>query len=451
MKMPDLFPFQIEAARFLASRDRAGLFDEMGLGKTVEVIGALDLLKERRAMIICPANLRENWRAEFQRFGRTPRKVVKGRTIHDLIAWQRGRFDVLVTSYEMATKWTPKIAEHAAFIPVLVIDEAHYLKSDATKRTKQILGDRCDGIGGLTQWALRAWMLTGTPIANDPIDIYPFLKFARQSGAPKHAWVRKYMTSQPTAFGSRQTPREETTPELRAKIQTASMRRTKTDVGMQLPPIWLTSLVVDGDTEEIRDLLRSHPGLEDAVLQAVEQGGLSFLDAQHVATLRRLVGTAKSLPYARMLVEELRQTDRKRVVMGIHRAVLRQVLDTLTEERIHAVLINGETPEGQRNASVQAFQNDPRCRVFIGQIRAAGVGLTLTAASDVDMLESDWTPAGNAQALMRLHRIGQTRQVEGRFITLARSLDLVINRVVARKVAAIASIEGDAMVASPAA
>lgn len=445
----NLFPYQQEAARFLASKDRAGLFDEMGLGKTASTIAALDELGEKRALVICPAMLRENWLNEFRKWGRSPRKVVKGMTVHDLIAWQRGRFDVLVASYEMATRWLSRINEAAQFIPVLVLDESHYLKNKDSARAKAILGEDAAGVGGIVQWALRAWMLTGTPMANDPVDIYPFLRFARQTTAPQHRWAAKYMHVRPVAFGSRQSPRDEMTGRLRSKIQAVSIRRTKDDVGLQLPPIFLTEAIVDGDTTEIVKLLREHPGLEGAIVQAVERGGLSFLDAQHVATLRRLVGLSKAVPYAGQLIDELRQTDDKRVVYGIHRGALQLVQDELLAAGIHAVLVNGDTPEKQRIAAVQAFQTDRRCRVFIGNIRAAGTGITLTAAAEIDMLESDWTPAGNAQALMRVHRIGQTRNVFGRFITLAKSIDLAVNRVVAEKVRDIAAIDGVEMAAVP--
>jgi SWI/SNF-related matrix-associated actin-dependent regulator 1 of chromatin subfamily A len=137
------------------------------------------------------------------------------------------------------------------------------------------------------------------------------------------------------------------------------------------------------------------------------------------------------------------------VVYGIHIDALTSVRDILVKHGIGAVLVNGQTSEKQREEAVWSFQNDPATRVFIGNMRAAGTGLTLTAACEVDLLESDWAPAPNAQALMRVHRIGQTRKVRGRFITLAKSIDEVVNRIVAAKTASIAQVEGFAMDAAP--
>lgn len=446
----DIFPFQEVGAAYIAQRARAGLFDEMGVGKSAQAIRALDLRRLKRGIIICPAVLRENWRGEFAKFSHMDRRICKGVTIHDFVAWSKGRYDVLITSYEMATKWAEKIAKLGEVLEFMIIDEAHYLKNPETSRTKALLGPMADG-SGLVMWCEQAWWLTGTAIPNDPIDIYPFLRFAGVMPLSLEQFRKRYFSSRPKAFGSVQTPIKDMVTELQTLIRNHSIRRIKSEIGVELPPIFLTSALVDGDSLELRELLAMHPGLEKAVVRAVEAGGLSFLDAQHVATLRRLVGEAKAVPYGHMLLEELDAGLDKRVVMGLHRKALMDVRDILTRRGYHAVLVNGDTPENERIAAVKAFQEDPRCKVFIGNIKAAGVGLTLTAACTLDMMESDWTPAGNAQAIMRVHRLGQTRNVTGRFITLARSIDETVNRVVAEKTAVIANIEGSAMNAAPAA
>ena len=106
------------------------------------------------------------------------------------------------------------------------------------------------------------------------------------------------------------------------------------------------------------------------------------------------------------------------------------------------------TPEHERQEAVHRFMNDPSCQVFVGNIKVAGTGLTLTESCEIDMLESDWSPAGNAQAIKRVHRYGQTKEVHARFITLANSIDVAVNRIVATKTASIAEIEGHAMTAA---
>lgn len=449
--MPELFPYQVEGAQWLSQRTRAGLHDEMGVGKTATTIRALDLIGAERGILIVPAMLRQNWIEEFRRFSSRPGlRLCKGSNIHDYVAWAKGRFNFLITSYEQATNWKPLIDKNGEVLDAVVCDESHYLKNVSSKRTKAILGPDSTGHNGIMGWAVHGWSLTGTPIPNDPVDIYPFLRFTDCMPLSKDAFVKRYFKSTRTAHGSRQECKGDNLDELIYLINNNALRRTKNDIGLQLPPIFLTSLYVDGDSDAVRGLLSEHPGLEKAILQAVEEGGLSFIDAQYVATLRRLVGAAKVVPYSRMLLEELNSgaTD-KRVVFGIHRDALTGLRDYLLRKGVNCVLVNGDTPEAQRIAAVTAFQNDPDCRVFLGNIRAAGVGLTLTASCELDMLESDWTPAGNAQAIMRIHRIGQTRSVTARFITLADSIDEVVNHMVVRKTAAIAEIEGEEMHAAP--
>lgn len=432
-----LFPYQEEGAAYLSLQERAGLFDEMGVGKTAQAIRALDEAKCMRIIIVCPAAVREVWQGEMRKFSRTRRRIIKGRNISDLGLWLRGRADVLLLSYEMAAKWAPKI--EGDLFDAIVFDEAHYLKTPTAARTRAMLGTHCDGLKGLARWATHAWFLTGTPIPNDPIDIWPWMRFVGATTMGLGPFTSRYFKSSMGAFSARQTPREDMVAELKHQIGKHSLRRTKQQAGLQLPPIFLTTQTVDGDTSEIQALLREWPGLSDAIVEALEQGGLSFLDAQHIATLRRLVGEAKAPAFVKLMEEELQSGLEKVVIMGVHKAALALVAQGL--ERFGVVEINGSVPEALRMEAVHKFQNDPATRVFIGNVKAAGTGLTLTAAADIVMLESSWSPADNAQALMRVHRVGQDKKVRARFITLANSIDDVVTDTVARKTAAIAQIQ----------
>jgi SWI/SNF-related matrix-associated actin-dependent regulator of chromatin subfamily A-like protein 1 len=438
-----LFPYQEAGATFLAGRERAALFDDPGVGKSAQAIGALDMVGAMKILIICPAAVREVWCGELKKFQKIQRRVIKGRDIHDLNLWMRGKAHVLIVSYEMATSWAKRI--EGDFIDVVILDEAHYLKHCDTARGKAIWGsdlneDQWKNKHGLLRWAGHVWALTGTPNSNDAADIWSMMRFCGATRLPRKIFRDRYYRARNGAYSAQHTPRDDMVPELKAAIKSFSLRRTKEEAGLQLPPIWLTNVTVDGDTREVRELMRQYPDLEKAIVDAIEKGGLSFIDAQHVATLRRLVGEAKAPTYLEMLKEELKDGAGKRVVFGIHTAALRRIRSGLESSGIGCTGITGETGERERMRSVEAFQTDPDCRVFVGNIRAAGTGLTLTASADVDMFESDWSPAGNAQALMRVHRIGQKQNVRARFITLANSIDVIVNETVARKTANIAKI-----------
>ena len=436
-----LFQYQAQAADVMAGRDRFGLHDEMGIGKTATSIGAINRIKARRGWVVAPAMLRENWLKEFRKFSEYDLRLCKGQNVHDFVAWSRGRFDILVTSYELATKWRKEFAKNGEFLDFIIFDEAHYLKNSEANRSREMLGVDADGNDCLLEWACHAWHVTGTPMANDPMDIYTFLRFVKALDLSPNEFVRTFFDSKPSTFGVRNNVKAEMVPTLQALIYNNAIRRTHQDVGMYLPPIWMQEVLVDGDDKEIMALIKEYPGLEQAIIDAIEQGSLEFLDAQHIATLRRLVGKAKMIPYAQMLKWELDSGAAKRVVFGIHIEPLEYIYNHLRRHGYEPVLVNGSTPERDRQAAVTRFMNDPACKVFIGNIKVAGVGLTLVESSEIDMFESDWSPAGNAQAIKRVHRYGQRNDVRARFITLAKSIDEAVNRVVAGKTASIAQVE----------
>ncbi len=431
----DLFPYQCEGAAFLASKERAGLFDDMGVGKTAQAIHALDLNRLKRGVVVCPAAVREVWAGEFKKFATLPRRVLKGKDIQDLNLWLRGKADVLLLSYEMAASWARRM--EGDVFDFIIFDEAHYLKSKTAQRTKAMLGSECDGSYGLARWACYAWALTGTPAPNDAADMWSLMRFCRATPLTQRIFQDRYFQKRVGTFSSSFSIREAMLPELKQAIASFSLRRTKKDVGLQLPPIWLTTTTVDGDTAEIRELLRGYPNLEKAIVEAVEKGGLSFLDAQHIATLRRLVAEAKAPAFTELLLEELKDGLGNVVVFGIHRGALDAISNGLQRGGVGVARFDGSTSETDRARAVQAFSGDGSDRVFLGNIRAAGTGLTLTAAADVIMFEQDWSPAANAQALMRVHRIGQKRSVNARFISLANSVDVVVAETVARKTASL--------------
>ena len=442
-----LLPYQIEGAKWLAAHTRGGLHDEMGVGKTAQAIHGLDIDGARRVIVVAPAGVVDAgvWPNEFRKFSDVPRKVIKGKSVHELGAWMKGRADVLILSYEKAAKWTHHLDQHFAdtleFVDAIVFDECHYLKGPDAQRTRKALGAKCNGLDGLARWALKAWFLSGTPMPNDPLDIWTTLRFCEGTKLDLSPFTARYFKSYSTTFSTRQRPRAEMLPELQLAIKSKFLRRTMDDVGLQLPPVWFTSQQVDGDQAEIRELLRNYPGLDSAILDAIEQGGLSFLDAQHIATLRRLIGEAKAPAYANLVAEELRSGLDRVVIGGLHTKALHIIRDVLAQEDFKIALFIGETSAAQRLAAVEAFQAG-ELHAIIGHLMSLGTGITLTAAAAIDIFEESWQPAQNAQFLKRVSRIGQTRKVRARFISLANSLDELVSERVAEKTSAIMQVQG---------
>ena len=449
MTLP-LFQYQDVGAQFMANRHIAGLLDEMGVGKTATAIRASEYAIAERGLIISPAMLRENWVAEHRKFSNAGYRICKGLNIHDYMAWKRGKYDIMVTSYEQATKWTDDMVSGGFLLDFLVMDEFHYLKNSGAARTKKILGPKFNGLGGIPSICEHVWPMTGTLMPNDPLDSYTFLALCDVlNGMTQNKFIKTFFYQYKTAYGSRTIPRPDTLADLQALIYNNALRRTAAEVGIFLPPIFLTSSVVDGDTQAVMDMLKSHPGMDKAILDAVESGGLSFLDSQHIMTLRRLIGEAKAVPYAELLLEEIRGGSTKRVVFGIHVDALTSIRDYLQKNGVRCALVNGLVSEKVSNQAIYDFQNDATMEVIILNMRKGGLGITLTASCEIDLFESDWAPGPNVQAIKRIARIGQERKMRARFIMLAHSFEELVIRIVSGKTAAIAQVEGDVMLAAP--
>lgn len=437
MTTDTLLPFQEVGAAFLAARLRGALLDEPGVGKTGQAVRAMDLIGARRVVIVAPAAAHEAgvWPNEYAKFGQRKLRFVRGQKLGDLSYWLKGYADVLLLSYEMATAWTSRLRA-GDIIDLVIFDESHRLKTQTALRTRALVGPDCDGKFGLAEWAVNVWWLTGTANPNDAADCWSMLRFCGATRLDKDAFCIRYYTRKGSGRAPLHEPRRDKLPELRQMIRSCTLRRTEKETDPERPATFFTTQEIDGDTQDIRDLLAAHPGMEDAVKEAVEAGGLSLIDAAHIATLRRLVGEAKAPVFARLLVDEIRDGLEKVVVFGLHIAALGFVRDTLTAAGIGSV-----SGRDDRDA-VQRFQTDPSAQVFLGNIVASGTAITLHAAARVIMFESSWAPMDNYQAIKRVARRGQTRKVHAQWITLKNSIDEHVNAVVRRKTAAIAQVEG---------
>ena len=445
----ELFAHQEEGARWLAQHHRAGLFDDMGLGKTATAITALDHLNARRGIVICNSTLKENWKREIQKWSRIPgRRIRKGNDLSDLMSWLKYYYDILIFSYEMAVRWKPIIMKQCGILDFIIIDESHKVKNPDAKRTKALKGRDCDGIGAICQFSSHVWELTGTPIPNDPLDIYTFLKFCGCLGSmQRHTFTSEYFFSQPGRYSSRQTVRPEKQKELQNLVRDVSLRRTGV---LDLPPILVTNRFLDGETSKVAAYMRDHPGLDDAIIAALNGGNLNLIDTVHVMELRRLIGEAKALPFSHYLIDLMQAGLKSPVVFAWHKNVIKMVQETLEKHGYKIGRIDGSVTERRRQLAVDGFQ-DGSLDGIVCNIQAGGEGITLTRGSHLFMLESGFTPKDNSQPIKRIHRIGQQKHTRAEFITLAGSFDENIIGIVQDKVEAIFQIDGQNMIAAPAA
>lgn len=414
--MAELFAYQKHGAAWLAQIGRGLLADEPGLGKTAQAIAAADevLGYAERLLVICPASVVENWKREIARFA----------------PWLSARSTVV--SYNGARTHTELKTRRYG---VLILDETHYLKTQDSQRTQAILGKCCDGVGGIVERATNVFLLTGTPMPNNPAELWPWLRavmpeslIGKKSGRPVDYWpfVYRYCVTEDDALGrDPKIIRGRNLAELKARIAPFYLRRKKADVLKELPSLATDLLPLDARAPT--------EGPEaDMIRAALERSGVDGLSgiAEHVATLRRLTGAAKVGPLAEWVVDQLDGGLQKLVVFAVHREVVQNLRLHLAKSYGVACIEGGTT---DRQAEVDRFQNDADCRVFVGQIQAAGTGITLTAASDLVFAESSWVPTDNQQAAMRINRIGQKNACLVRFAMIPGSIDEQIAAACARK------------------
>lgn len=457
------YPFQLKGASWLAARDRGLLADEPGLGKTVQAILAADLQCCATILVICPATVRYVWRQEFDKwslFGHdinlittTDQKPIVGM--------------VNVVSYDLLARGFHKTSyQHNAFLKkfteitwdLVIADEAHYMKEQNALRTLAVLGAK--GLNGHTK---RLWLLTGTPMPNHPGELWTLLCSLGAIDLEYKDFVSRYCIVGKRGFskGKPLGAKDATSDELNKLMKGVMMRRYKEFVLPELPKLRIDDFPIESVPIKINVFFEDTVGLQKKIedqeefvrsiwQQMISSDGLMTTDdmvaalqalGPAVALYRRWLGAIKAVSILPILLEELETKALDKVVIFAHHKQVIRFLETKLKE-YNPIVIDGSVSATAREALVGRFQTDKTCRVFIAQNHAAGTGITATAAHEVIMLEPDWTPAVNAQAIMRTHRIGQRHAVRARFVRLADTLDDYISETLARKTRDIARVVG---------
>jgi SNF2 family DNA or RNA helicase len=411
----ELFPFQKVGVGFIESRQgRALIGDEMGLGKTAQALAYLQLHpKLRPAVVVCPASLKLNWQREAHMWLDNPvTHVLSGRKAEPGLLPPKN--DIFIINYDILDAWWETLL--AEGVRAVIIDECHYIKNSKAKRTKASLKlARHSQVESIIA-------LSGTPIVNRPVEFFTTLNLLRRDLFPSFwRYAQEFCGARHNGFGWDFTGATKTNL-LHEKVKPLMIRRVKEDVLTELPPKRRQIVPVNLDNwDEYREEAQT---LRDWIQEAIEAGVLDLEQAREMMQAdksRKQSAGAEAL----VLIEKLKQlclkgkkkaacdwlhdyleTADKLVVFATHHATI----DYLKEEmaRYNPVVIDGRVSMNKRQEAVDRFQADPECRLFLGNIRAAGVGLTLTASNATCFLELGWTPGEHDQAEDRVHRIGQT-------------------------------------------
>lgn len=398
-----LKPFQVEGAKFLANNPHALLADEMGLGKTVTALAACEIIDAQEVLVICPASVRSNWMQEWEECGFSGSKTAKGKARCMIVMSYNGA----TTAYK-----APDLALCGPF-DVIILDEAHFLKTPDSQRTQAIFGNE----RGLARRAKYKWCLTGTPVLNRPRELYPILKTLHGKGIEPYNTWDKFTQRYCGAFFdgySINTKGATHVEELRGRLNGFMLRRTKAQVLPELPPRIVSRPPLELSKEEMAPIfeMEAEIGDREAYLSPVHE---DFSQLGDMAKLLKVTGVAKVKKIV-AFVEDLLETADKVVIFARHR----DVISALDKELGHQLPVSyhGGMNDQQKKEAVEEFVNNKDCGVFIGQIQAAGTGINglQRVCSNLVFAELDWVPGTMSQAIDRCHRIGQTAEAVNVFL-----------------------------------
>jgi len=401
-----LRPFQKAGVAYATDVKRCFIADEMGLGKTVQALASIQHENAYPALVVCPASLKTNWQREVKMW-------LPGKTTH-IVDNKVGvkNSDVVIINYDILTK--QKDALLKVGFQSLIFDESHYAKNSGAQRTKAL-----KEIAKAIPSSGMVLALTGTPVLSRPIELVSQLEIINRIDDFGGSWNfrKRYCAASKSNFGwdfSGSSNLDELNDMLR---RTCYVRRNKSDVLRELPDKARYTI----ETNLSGEAFQQYRMAEGAYLSWLGGDGRGSTSAQHLAkitSLKKLAGEGKIQAACEWIDTFLDSTDRKLVVFAHHTSVVDEI-----SERYGNLRVAGKDSQEARQSSVDAFQNDPNARVIVLNMKAGGVGLTLTAASDVLFIEQGWTPAEHDQAEDRCHRIGQDNNVSAWYLLAEGTID----------------------------
>ncbi len=427
------YPYQLKGIARGLELKRFMNCDEPGLGKTLQSIATINLADAFPCLVICPSSLKINWLREWEKFTDKKAMILTDK-VRDTwtFFFQTGMHQVFIVNYESLKKyfvqrikkaegWTLRDVEFRNSINLfksVIIDESHRCKSASTQQAKF-----CKGICTGKEWVIE---LTGTPVVNRPKDLIPQLAILNRMedfGGYK-PFVNRYCSGQREASNLK---------ELNFNLwQYCMFRREKSLVLTDLPDkirqvntCEITNRKEYMDAE--RDLIMYLQKYKDADDDKIEKALRGEVMVK-IGILRNISARGKVRDVIEF-VKDFRENGKKIILF----CSLHEVVDQLKRYFPTAVSVTGRESPDEKQRAVDAFQNNPKADIIICSIKAAGVGLTLTASSNVAFVEFPWTYADCCQCEDRAHRIGQKDSVTCYYFLGRRTIDEKVYRIIQEK------------------
>jgi len=421
----NLYEYQKEGINFLLeSGGRALLADSPGVGKTVQALGYIVLKNHKRNLIVCPASVKFSWENEIKLWTNLKSFVVGSQTDlkdipHDV--------ECIIINFDILKKFYNELMKYRW--DCLIGDEIHMIKTRSAIRTKVFCA--------IAREVPDVILLTGTPVLSRPIEIFNVLNLID----PK-IWNNYYRFAVRYCGGHQgywgfEAKGATNLDELREKISKYFLRRTKEEVLKELPPKNRIEIPVDLP-KEVR---KEYELAERSLVDYLRTYRKSKTDKEISKTMRgeklvklnllREINATGKIFATKEIIDNIIESGEKILVFSSFNAPLEE-LHNLYKDK--SVLLLGETPVTERGDIVRRFQEDPNIRIFFGGTKSAGTGITLTAASNVIILDQPWNPADLEQSENRAHRPGAEYESLNIYSIISRdSIDSFMKKLLARK------------------
>jgi SWI/SNF-related matrix-associated actin-dependent regulator 1 of chromatin subfamily A len=431
-KRPPL-PHQKTAIEKLLANDKFILADDMGLGKTTSAIIASLESGAKKILIICPASLKINWQREIENYSNRKTLIVEGRK------WG-STFDYYIINYDIVKNYhsteTPEIGQENnnsivnEKFDLAIVDEAHYISNTTAQRTK-LINDILKNIP-------KVWLLTGTPMTSKPINYYNLLRIVNSNVTLNwQGYVRRYCGGYQFTVNKKKiwnTGGATNLDELRLRTKNLVLRRMKSDI-LDLPDKIITPIFLDLKStyydEELEDFLR-------ITSEAKNKESLS-ITINRLMKVRQIISQEK-ISYTCEIIDKCLEQGKKIIVF----TNFTMSLDMLHEKyKKNSVVLDGRMSKEKRQQSVDRFQNEDKVKIFISNIVAGGVGITLTAAEVVIMNDLSFVPAHHSQAEDRAFRYGQKKNVLVYYPIFENTIEKIVYNMLQKKKNIIDQVMGD--------
>jgi SWI/SNF-related matrix-associated actin-dependent regulator 1 of chromatin subfamily A len=420
---------QKEAIQKLVENKKFILADDMGLGKTTSTIIASLEAGSKKVLIICPATLKINWKREIENYSDKSVYIAEGKNFSTDSDFVIINYDIIKNFHDPKKKDDSQVL--LANFDLVIIDEAHYIKNAQAQRTK-LINDIVKNVD-------RLWLLTGTPMTSRPIDYFNLLSLVDSPVAKNWlAYVVRYCEGYQFKAGPRKVWNvmgASNLEELRDRTEGLTLRRLKENV-LDLPDKIITPVYLKLKSKQYEEVMGEYYDWYDKNPDESKSLTVQF---SKLTKVRQIIADEK-ITQTIEIAENIIEQDKKVIIFCNFTDSLEKITNHFGKI---AVKLNGSMSKTEKQYSVDQFQENNKIKVFVGNIKASSVGITLTSAEAVIFNDISFLPSDMAQAEDRAYRYGQKNNVLVYYPIFQNTIENIIYDIVNNKKKVIATVMGD--------